>query len=87
MITCFASTLVGQDSVSVAQKQNALHLTVDYGKLAETAISDQVKWEFGVGALFSDHFNFTAELQSNNPKDTIYSILNCVIRPFLLYKY
>jgi hypothetical protein len=52
---------MGQDSLSVSPKEYYLHITVDYGKLAETVIGDQVKWEFGVGGLFFDHYNFTAE--------------------------
>ena len=61
LVSIFASAVMGQDSVTVAKKQNALYLTIDYGKLAEMAINDQVKWEFGLGAVFLDHFNLTLE--------------------------
>ena len=51
----------GQDSLAVEAKKNYVYITIDYGKLLETAIGDQVKWEFGAGVLLSDHFSFIVE--------------------------
>ena len=62
-----------QDSLALDAKQSFVYVDIDYGKLIESAFGNQLKYEFGVGVVLSDHFNFVVEYGYGrlNPKNVI----------------
>ena len=66
-------TANAQDTISVAPAKLAIDIYADYGKGLESLFQKQTKWEFGLGLVLKDKYNFVGEYGygSLNPESVI----------------
>ena len=66
-------TVAAQDSLVVEQDKLTVDIYADYGKGIESLIQKQTKWEFGLGLVLKEKYNFVVEYGygSLNPDNVI----------------
>ena len=66
-------TVAAQDSLVMEQEKLTVDIYADYGKGVESLMQKQTKWEFGLGLVLKEKYNFVAEygFGSLNPENVI----------------
>jgi hypothetical protein len=59
-------TVTAQDTLAVEQSKLTVDIYADYGKGLESLVQKQTKWEFGLGLVLKDKYNFVAEYGYGN---------------------